>query len=62
MPIHTAPYFRNKELALEASGLIVTLNSDGYNQLKAAQAAGQAPVQVPLITFNFNGKMTPAKE
>lgn len=62
MPIHVAPYFRNKELAMEAAGLIAPLNSDGYNVAKAQEAAGLKSVQVPLVTFNFNGKQSSGKE
>jgi len=55
MPIHISQYFRNRELALEAAGLIVKLNSDGYNQIVAAENAGQRGKNQPVsTTFNFN--------
>lgn len=56
MPIHIATYFRNKELALEAAGLEVKLNSDGYNQIVAAENSGQKGKTAPVsTTFYFNG-------
>jgi hypothetical protein len=62
MPIHIAPYFRNKEVAMEAAGLIVPINSDGYNAKVSAEKAGLSYKTVPLLTFNLNGKQSIAKE
>lgn len=61
-PIHVAPYFRNKELAEEAAGLIQPVNSVGYTTVVAAEAAGTKAKQIPLVTFNFNGTISTAKE
>jgi hypothetical protein len=60
-PIHVAPYFRNKELHLESVGMINTINSDGYNNAKSAEAVGAYHL-IPVITFNLAGKQTTAKE
>ena len=62
MPIHIQPVLRNRELALEAAGLIVKLNSDVYNNTVSAENAGKSPIAIPTRTFNFNGTSFPAKE
>jgi hypothetical protein len=63
MPIHTAPFFRNRELALEAAGLIVKLNSDGYNETVSAENAGlKAKNIVPALIYNYNGTQRAATE
>jgi hypothetical protein len=62
MPIHIAPYFRNKELAMEAAGLILPLNSDGYNQIVAAENVGLKTKFIPSVSFDYNGKHFDSKE
>ena len=58
MPVHVHPVLKNRELALEAAGLLVKQNSDGYNTHKAQGAAtvNGAHIHVPVTrTFYFNG-------
>jgi len=62
-PIHTHPYFRNKEVAMEQAGLIIPLNSDGYKRVVDAENAGIRPKNVPVDqTFHVNGKVYKSKE
>lgn len=63
MPIHTHPYFRNKEAALETAGLINKVNSDGYQRIVDAEKAGIRPKNVPVAqTFIINNKALTSKE
>lgn len=63
MPIHIHPYFRNKEAALESSGLVTPAQtSDGYQRVVDAENVGRAK-NVPVDTdFYFNNKKHHAKE
>ena len=63
MPIHINQYFRNRELGLEAAGLIVKLNSVAYDNLVLAENAGVVGKKpLPDIIFYFNGKFFRPKE
>jgi hypothetical protein len=55
MPIHIAPAIRAREDALQNTGLISTLNSDGYNAQKNNENIGATFRQSPKITYLFNG-------
>jgi hypothetical protein len=48
MPIHWHPVLRSLEEAEEAEGLILTLDSVGVTQKKAAEVATPAPGIQPL--------------
>lgn len=62
MPIHVAPFFRERELALEAAGLIPKINSDAYNAVVAEENAGTRAKNLPQNkTFNYNGNTYVAK-
>jgi hypothetical protein len=63
MPIHIAPRIRAREEALEAAGLLVTLDSVGVTIQKNAEAAGIFPKDVPKggITYKYNGNNYVAK-
>ena len=56
MPIHFAPVLRTLEQALESNGLIYTLNSDGVDDILAAEAAGTRTKVVPVAwTYIIRG-------
>ena len=48
MPIHFAPVIRALEEAEESNGLIPTLNSDGVDDILAAESAGTRTKVVPV--------------
>ena len=55
MPQHVHPLLRAREDVMEAAGLIQKLNSDGVNNQKSAEAAGQTARVIPAcgpIIFN----------
>jgi hypothetical protein len=61
MPIHIAPRIRAREEALEAAGLLVTLDSAGVTYQKNLELT--IPKQAPLggINYNFTGHTYVAK-
>lgn len=63
MPLHIHPWFRNREKACENAGLLQALNSVGYTEKAAAEAAGESYEQIPVaLTFKFNGTNYTASE
>lgn len=62
MPLHVAPVLRNRELALEAAGLLVATNSVGYTTAVNQETNGQKIKTIPLVTYKFNGNSFDARE
>jgi hypothetical protein len=61
MPIHMAPALREKELAEEAAGMIVKLDSAGYTCEQNQESAGIMPhTTVVGQVFVINGKQRTA--
>jgi hypothetical protein len=61
-PIHVAPAIRAREDAAISAGLLVNLNSDGFNELKSLENAGATFRESPKTTYLFNGfSSTPAQ-
>lgn len=50
MPLHSLPLLRAREEALEAAGIIKTLDSAGITLLKNQEGLGR-PKVVPKVTF-----------
>ena len=55
MPFSLQPTIRAHEEAVEATGLIKTLDSVGVTIKKASEAAGTTIKVVPKITIKING-------
>jgi hypothetical protein len=55
MTIHIHPSIRAREDAEQAAGLIVTLDSDGFIDLKNQENLGATFRQSPKATYLFNG-------
>ena len=55
MPLHVQPVIRFLEEVKESEGVIVSMDSVGVTQYKAAENAGTKPKIVPLLTY-FAGK------
>ena len=53
MPISIHPYWRDKQKAMESAGLIAALNTVGYTEQVAAEAAGTQPAPKILIGANW---------
>lgn len=58
MPLHIQPSLRAREEALEAAGLLLSMDSVGVANQKSAEAVGLVAKVVPKTTYSFGGGAT----